>query len=168
MLDYFDIDLDVWVTGLPDAPHPRDHCGGAYIQDQNKICIAGGRDGGTVNWPVVAETDCFDLTTQTWTTEANIPQPRAGSSYGTTCDGKLMIAGGEGNGQAYDNVDVFDGSSWTPIDSLVRSRHGSGLAFNCPCDQIYIASGSGNAGGTPELFSVETYFSNGTDTACTL
>lgn len=168
MLDYYDIDLDVWVTGLPDAPNPRDHCGGSYIPSQNKICIAGGRLGGTANWPVVPETDCFDLGTETWSTEANIPQPRAGSSYGTTCDGKLMIAGGEGNGQAYDNVDVFDGTSWTPIDNLVKARHGSGLAFNCPCDQIYIASGSGNAGGTPELFSVETYFPSGTDTACTL
>jgi Kelch motif len=168
MLDYYDIDLDVWVTGLPDAPRPRDHCGGAYISATNKICVAGGRLGGTPNWPVVPETDCFDLTTQTWSTEASIPTPRAGSSYGTTCDGKLMIAGGEGSNQAYNNVDVFDGTAWTTIDNMVRPRHGSGLAIDCQCNQIYIASGSGSAGASPELVSVETYFPSGTDTVCPL
>ena len=83
-----------------------------------------------------------------------------------TCDGKLMIAGGEGNGQAYRNVDLFDGSSWTKLDNLNIARHGSGLAVDCQCNQIHIASGSGAQGGSPELRSVETYFQGGEDVAC--
>ena len=78
-----------------------------------------------------------------------------------------MIAGGEGFGQAWKNVDVFDGSAWTTLDDLKVARHGSGLAVDCQCEQIHIASGSGSQGGNPELKSIETFFPNGEDVACT-
>ena len=168
-IDYYDIATDSW-TALPNsAPNPRDHTGGALIG--NSICVAGGRDGGycaTWNdcWPSVEPTDCFDLATETWSVKANIPQKRAGSSYGTTCDGKLMVAGGEGEGQAWKQVDVFDGNSWETIDDLVVQRHGSGLAMDCECEQIHIASGCSAPGGTPEIKSVETFFYSGVDTTC--
>ena len=168
-IDYYDITTDSW-TALPnDAPNPRDHTGGALIG--NRICVAGGRDGGycaTANncWPSVEPTDCYDLATGTWSVEANIPQKRAGASYGTTCDGKLMVAGGEGEDQAWKQVDVFDGNSWVTIDDLEVQRHGSGLAIDCECEQIHIASGCAAPGGTPEIKSVETFFYSGVDTIC--
>lgn len=165
-LDYYDIDTDTWTVGtLPDAPHPRDHTGGALVNDRY-ICVSGGRDGGTHTWPEVAETDCFDLQTETWSTEADIPQMRAGSAYGTSCDGKLIVAGGEGFGQAWQQVDVFDGTTWETMDSMVEPRHGTGLAVDCECRQIHIASGAGKEGGGPELFSIETYFFGGEDQPC--
>jgi hypothetical protein len=165
-LDYYDIDEEKWYTNLPDAPNPRDHTGGALVNGQ--ICVAGGRDGGSVgffNLPILP-TDCFDLSRNQWLVKADIPQGRAGSAYGTTCDGKLMVAGGEGGGQAWSNVDVFDGESWTTVDPLNRARHGTGLAVDCICNQIHIASGSGKQGGGIGLSSVETYFSSGMDTIC--
>ena len=170
-LDYYDISEDQWYTNLPDAPHPRDHTGGALVN--GRICVAGGRDGGQLNFfdKVVLPTDCYDPVTGTWSVEANIPNGRAGSSYGTSCDGKLMIAGGEGGSktaskQAWANVDVFDGTSWTSIDSLTVARHGSGLAVDCVCQQIHIASGAATLGGRFEITSVETFFPNGVDVAC--
>lgn len=166
-LDYYDIDNETWVTGLPDAPNPRDHTGGSLVNG-NKICISGGRDSGETNFfaNLVYPTDCYDLNTNTWSVEADIPVGGAGGSYGTTCDGKLMIAGGEVPGRALSDVFVFDGSSWTTMPSLNIARHGSGLAVNCRCNQIYIASGAGSQGGSPELGSVETYFPNGADVQC--
>ena len=131
-----------------------------------RICVAGGRDGGALHWPEVAPTDCYDLVSGTWSVEADIPQVRGGSAYGTTCDGKLMIAGGEGSGRAWDQVDVFDGTSWTTVNNLVIGRHGTGLAFDCLCNQIHIASGASSQGGGPEIKSIETYFPNGVDEAC--
>lgn len=147
-LDYYDLDKDQWTTGLPDAPNPRDHTGGALI-DGNKLCIAGGRDGGTDGFfnLVILPTDCYNLDKGEWTVEADIPQGRAGSSYGTTCDKKLMIAGGEGFGKAFSEVYVFNGSSWASFPDLNVARHGSGLAVDCKCKQIHIASGSGGQGG---------------------
>jgi hypothetical protein len=121
---------------------------------------------------VVLPTDCFDIQTNTWSVEANIPQGRAGSSYGRTCDGKyLIVAGGEGFGQAWDNVEAFDGTSWIAWDSLNIGRHGSGLAVDCtpnsPCrNQVHIASGAAGQGGGREITSVETYFPNGVVTTC--
>jgi hypothetical protein len=131
------------------------------------ICVAGGRNGGEVGFfnLVILPTDCYNPITNTWSVQANITQGRAGSSYGTTCDGKLMIAGGEGFGKAWSNVDVFDGTTWTAVDSLNVARHGSGLAVDCICNQITIASGSSKQGNR-EIKSVETYFPNGVDTPC--
>ena len=130
--------------------------------------MAGGRNGDEIGWPTVSATDCYDVETGVWTEEANIPQERAGSAYGTTCDGKLMIAGGEGFGQAWDNVDVFDGHSWATLNSLNVARHGTGLAVNCACNQIYIASGAAAQGGRAETKSVETFFVEGADVPCSL
>ena len=170
-LDYYDISEDRWYTNLPDAPHPRDHVGGGLVN--GRICVAGGRDGGEIDFfaKVILPTDCYDPVTNTWSVEANIPSGRAGSSYGTTCDGKLMIAGGEGGiktakKEAWSNVDVFDGTSWTSIDSLNIPSHGSGLAVDCVCQQIHIASGARTLGGKFEITSVETLFPNGVDALC--
>lgn len=166
-LDYYDIDQDIWVTNLPDAPNPRDHTGGAFVNGE--ICIAGGRLGGDRGFfnKVVLPTDCYNVNTGKWSVKANIPQGRAGSSYGTTCDGKLILAGGEGFGKAWTNVDVFDGSSWISLPNLNTARHGSGLAIDCECNQIHIASGSGRQARFPELCSVETFLPQGVEPQCT-
>jgi N-acetylneuraminic acid mutarotase len=170
-LDYYDTVEDRWYTNLPDAPHVRDHVGGALVN--GRICVAGGRDGGDIDFfrKVILPTDCYDPLTNTWAVEADIPEGRAGSSYGRTCDGKLMVAGGEGGSkttqkQAWANVDVFDGTSWSSIASLNIARHGSGLSVECACNQIYIASGARTQGGMNEITSVETLFLNGVDVPC--
>jgi hypothetical protein len=163
-LDVYNIATDTWDALSDDAPHPRDHTGGAMIQ--NRICIAGGRNGGEITWPEVAPTDCYNLDNGIWEVEASIPQTRSGSSYGKTCDGKLIVAGGEGNSSTFDRVDVFNGTTWNTIDNLVVARHGTGLAVDCVCNQIHIASGSASAGSGLEIQSVETYFPNGIDTPC--
>lgn len=163
-LDEYDIATDSWTALSSSAPNPRDHTGGGWID--GRICVAGGRDGGVIGWPGTAPTDCYDLTTGTWTVEAPIPNIRGGSSYGTTCDGKLMVAGGEGSNRAWDEVDVFDGTHWRTVDNLVWGRHGSGLAVDCVCDQIHIAAGAMSQGGGPEEPFVETYFPNGVDEPC--
>lgn len=164
-LDEYDIATDSWTALSSNAPNPRDHTGAALID--GRICVAGGRNGGELNWPEVAPTDCYDLATGQWSVEAPIPQVRAGSSYGTTCDGHLMVAGGEGAGKAWDQVDVFDGSEWRTVAKLVKGRHGTGLATDCVCNQIHIASGALAQGGGPESQSVETFFPSGdVDATC--
>ena len=161
-LDKYNVDTDTWTTNLTDAPNPRDHTGGALVNG-NRICVAGGRDGGEAAFfnTTVAPTDCFNLDTGLWESKAPIPTPRAGSAYGTTCDGKLMVAGGEGYGQAWANVEVFDGDVWDVWNPLNEARHGTGLAVFCGCNEIYIASGSGDQGGFPELSTTERYVPSG-------
>lgn len=164
--DKYNIDSYQWTVNLTNAPHARDHTGGGMVN--GKLCVASGRDGGAVDCfnATVLPTDCYNFDTGTWEVHADIPQGRAGAAIGTTCDGKLMVAGGEGYLQAWDRVDVFDGSSWQTIGSLQTARHGSGLAIDCACNHIHIASGSGAQGGSPEMNSTETYFPAGIDVAC--
>lgn len=161
-MDAYHIASNTWETNLPNAPHPRDHTGGAIVN--GKLCVAGGRDGGVddfFNSPVLP-TDCYNFETAEWETHDDIPAGRAGAAYGATCDGSMMIAGGEGDGKAFNNVDVYDGLSWTSAPSLQVGRHGSGLAVaSCECGQIVIASGAKSQGGGKEITSTEIYFPDG-------
>ena len=44
---------------------------------------------------------------------------------------------------------------WMPIKYLIRGRHGTqAIVYR---NKIYIAAGSGNRGGSPELNSIEVY-----------
>lgn len=79
------------------------------------MCGAGGRDGGVddfFNRPV-KEMDCFDFETGTWEVEDAILTPRAGVVIGTDCRGRMWVAGGEGGGKAFEEVEVCDGKAWT-------------------------------------------------------
>lgn len=170
-LDYFDIDKERWITNLTDAPNPRDHAGGGLVN--GRICVAGGRNGGEIDffYKMILPTDCYDPATKKWYVEANIPEGRSGSSYGTTCDGKLMVAGGEGGSkapkkEAWSRVDIFDGKSWVSVDSMNKPRHGSGLAVDCICNQIHIAGGATTQGGHYETAALETLFPKGIDSPC--
>ena len=157
-VDAYHIESDTWETHLPDASFPRDHGGGGLIGD-HLLCVAGGRDSGTVEFfeNNVLETECYDLQTGIWETKESIPVGRAGSAYGMSCDGKLVVAGGEGSGRAYHRVDVFDGTHWEAYPPLVVARHGTSLAIDCKANNhdIYIASGAGSQGGSLELDSME-------------
>lgn len=168
-MDYYDLRTKKWVTGLPDLPAARDHFGGAMVNGM--LCVAGGRRGSAKKFfeAVIKSTYCFDFTANEWRNmNADIPAGRAGAATGTTCDGKMMIAGGEAKySAAFSQVDVFDGVSWETIAPLQRARHGSGLGITrCDCGQIFIASGSGARGGSPELESTEVYLPDGRDAAC--
>lgn len=164
--DKYNIDDNQWTVNLTDAPHARDHTGGGIVN--GKLCVASGRDSGAADYfnATVLPTDCYNFDTKVWEVHADIPQGRAGAAIGTTCDGKLMVAGGEGYHEAWNQVDVFDGTSWQTVGSLQVARHGTGLAVDCSCNQIYVASGAGAQGGFPLLDSTETYFPTGVDVSC--
>lgn len=170
MLDAYEIDNDQWITGLPDAPNPREHAGGGLVNG-TMLCVGGGQElhgNEQDESALILPTDCYNLETGTWSEEAALPRGRRAGSYGTTCDGKLIVSGGEALGRTWPNVDVFDGVSWTPLEDLVRSRFGHGMAIDCACNQMYVAAGAPTL---PVLLfdmlvSVETYFPDGDDRRC--
>jgi IPT/TIG domain/Kelch motif/Glucose / Sorbosone dehydrogenase len=172
--DRYDIATEQW-TALPDAQFPRDHTGAAIVRG-SWFCVAGGRDGGVDGFfnAVILQTECYDLLQDSangvWTTKANITQGRAGSAYGTTCDGKLLVAGGEGFGVAWKKVDMYDfeTNTWMQLDDLKKERHGTGLAVSCKCGgQVHIATGRPcQQGSCPELDTTETLFPNGVNVGC--
>lgn len=149
-MDAFNWKTKTWSTdALPDMPGSgRDHVGGALVKD--KLCIAGGRDGGVANFfttPILT-TYCYDFAETKWIKRADFPLGRAGAMTGATCDGRMMIAGGEGFGKAYTDVHVFDYDEWKVAPSMVSRRHGSGLGVaQCSCGHIFVPSGAIYQGG---------------------
>lgn len=169
--DVFDPRTQVWKR-LGDMPDARDHTGGAVVR--NLMCVIGGRNGGTGNfWGSNIEAiNCYNFQTGRWRVmDRRIAVGRAGAATGTTCDGHIMLAGGEGRpkgqrtgGQAYRNVDIYDpvGDRFVMRRNMVRGRHGTGLCVaDCKCGNIYVPSGSGSLGGSPELFSTEVFSPDG-------
>lgn len=149
MFDEFDPHTGSW-TPLPDAPRARDHFHAAVIGDE--LYVAGGRlsggAGGTFA-PLVPEVDVYDFSAGTWSTlppSADLPTPRAAAATAVFA-GELVVAGGEGNGQAYDTVEAFDPvtGQWRSLASLNHARHGTQAIVSGA--GLYVIAGSPNQGG---------------------
>ena len=159
-LDRYDPATGTWEI-LADAPRARDHFQ-AVLAD-GKIFVGAGRNSGIVPDDIfagtIAEVDIYDIATDTWETLPNdIPTQRAGNAA-TLFNGLVLVVGGESNTQqqAHSEVEALDltTNQWTSLASLLEGRHGTGLIeFE---GELYIASGSGNQGGSPELFTMEKF-----------
>jgi hypothetical protein len=146
-LDEFDPETGVW-TPLPDAPRARDHFHAAVVGDE--LFVVGGRlsggDGGTFA-PLIPEVDVYDFTSGSWSTLTNdLPTPRAASAVGVF-GGKILVIGGEGNGQAYATTEALDPTTgtWEALASLNHARHGTQAIVSG--EGVYVAAGSPNQGG---------------------
>lgn len=159
-LDEYDPDSGEWKV-LPDAPHTRDHFQ-AVVAD-GKIYAAGGRNSSAATGQTfeltIPEVDVYDFESGEWTTlENNLPTERAGTTA-IVLDENVVVIGGESGTQeeAHDEVEALDPDSheWRALPSLEKGRHGT-QAFVYR-DKVYIAAGSGNRGGGPELTSMEVF-----------
>jgi len=157
-LDVLDLKSGQW-TVLPDAPHARDHFQAAFVA--GKIVAAGGRRTSaetkqTFNL-TVSEVDVYDIATGKWTTlEEKIPTPRAGC-MAVARDGTMVVIGGESGSQGLAHAEVealsLANGKWSAWPSLNQGRHGTGAAFIG--NELYVAAGCANRGGSPEINSVE-------------
>lgn len=158
-VDEYDPATNSW-TKLPDAPHPRDHFQAA-VQD-DKAYIAGGRLSsakiGQVLNLTVSAVDVYDFKKKTWMTlpeSDSIPTRRAGSTsipYGD----KILVIGGESpQKKAHNQVEALNIKTlkWERLSPLQMGRHGTqAVVYH---NRVYIAAGSENQGGGPELNSME-------------
>ncbi|MEZ9537705.1 Kelch repeat-containing protein [Shewanella sp. 10N.286.51.B8] len=157
-VDRYDFMTNTW-TILNDAPHARDHAQAALIN--NHIYVAGGRrtlgKHNQVFELVEGKLDVFNIETNQWQVVRNeLPIPRAGIAI-FAHQNKLIVVGGESAdpNKAHEEVHLFDSQSkqWLKKPSLIQGRHGSGVIE--ANGYLWIASGSGMQGGSPELNSVE-------------
>ena len=159
-LDEFSPESGTW-RSLPDAPRARDHISVAVLD--NKLYVAGGRRStariGQVLNTTIAEVDVFDFKTNQWTTlpaDQNLPTLRAGHSA-VAFGGQVLILGGESATQvpAHSEVEAYSPKTkrWERLPSLLQGRHGTGVGL--VRGKLYIAAGSANRGGGPELNTLE-------------
>lgn len=156
--DVLDLKTGTW-TSLPDAPRARDHVSAAIVG--NRLYLAGGRTShaaiGKVIETTIAEVDFYDFDTGEWETiDADIPTQRAGNSN-LGIGPYLVVMNGESGIQesAHAEVEVLDtrNNTWETLLPLNQGRHGTGTVFYQ--GKIYVAAGSANRGGGPELNSIE-------------
>ena len=159
-LDEYDPATDTW-TQLPDAPHTRDHF--QAVVANNQLYAVGGRNSSAATKQTfeltVADADVYDISTQTWETlPAKLPTERAGSTT-VLLNGHVVVIGGESGAMqaAHHQVEALDVATgtWQPWPRLQRGRHGTQAAVYE--GSIFIAAGSGDRGGGPELTSLEKY-----------
>jgi len=161
-LDVLDLKTGQW-SRLPDAPRARDHFQVAVVGD--RLYAAGGRrsSGATrqVFDLVEPAVDIFDFKANRWSTlpapGGNLPTPRAGC-MALAVGPYVLIAGGESMAQrdAHSQVEALDTrtGTWSLFATFARGRHGSGLVLRG--NILYVAAGSGQRGGSPELDTTET------------
>jgi N-acetylneuraminic acid mutarotase len=163
LFDVYDPKANTW-TVLPDAPSIRDHSAATIVD--NTLIAMGGRntsyhepeDFQAFFKKVNNSVDYFDFKTNKWGTyKTEHPAPAAGGGC-VVLNGKIFYIGGEtGLEKANNQVFAFDikNASWTQKTFLNRGRHGTNAVILK--NKIYIAAGSGNRGGGPELNTIEVF-----------
>ncbi len=160
------------VTGqwkvLPDAPRKRDHAHAVIYN--NKLYLTGGRDTSNPNYTSanIGEVDIYNFATGTWSTLSsshNLPTLRGGTTS-VLYNGEILVMGGESSKQtlAHNQTEAFDpvAQTWRTLAPLNVGRHGTqAVVFE---NAVYIAAGSAQQGGAPELDSIERFDNGGTST----
>lgn len=158
--DVYDPKTGEWEV-LDDAPNARDHFQATSVKD--KLYAFGGRNSSRRTGEDMTRTiqhgNIYDFKTKKWqavTYNLAIPTQRAGSF--TFGHNEFVITGGgeqSGKDLAQSEVEAFNTltETWEIWPSFNRGRHGTGFAV--VGDYVYIASGCGKPGGSPELKSVE-------------
>ncbi|GLU56641.1 Kelch repeat-containing protein [Dyadobacter frigoris] len=158
--DEFDPATNTWKQ-LAEAPRKRDHIQVAVVD--NKLYVAGGRlSTARINQVLnttIAEVDVYDFKTSKWETldpSNNIPTKRAGNTT-VVLGHKVLFIGGESDAhvEAHNEVEAFNTHTqkWEKYPSLLQGRHGTQAVSMHK--KVYIAAGSGNRGGGPELNTLE-------------
>lgn len=159
-LDAYDPRTGEWLV-LPDAPHARDHH--QAVAAKGRIYLLGGRRsqaGENVFGDTEPAVDVFDFRTGGWSTLAeDLPTARAGNAAILYDKKYILVLGGESDTQqpAHAETEAFNlktgqWENWSPLNA---GRHGTGVVVYR--GKLYIASGSGNRGGGPELTSMEVF-----------
>lgn len=156
-LDSLDLTRGTW-TRLADAPHARDHFHAAVVD--GRLYVAGGRqsshNSGEAFSKTVLPVDVYDPAQRQWIdSDIRLPTARAGSTS-VALNGQLVVLGGESASQtaAHAEVEALDASTrtWSTLPPLPRGRHGTQAVTRD--GKLYVAAGSGNRGGGPELSDV--------------
>lgn len=136
----FDTASATW-TALPALPAARDHGMGAAL-GSFFYAIGGRSDTIGGHTPRV---DVFDSAARTWRAGAPMPTSRAGAALAVH-DGKLVVAGGEGNAADPEGVfretEAYDPltNAWTSLEPMRTPRHGTGAAS---VDGVMLVPGGG-------------------------
>lgn len=129
----------------------------ATLLSSGKVLVAGGNTGSSA----LASAELFDPaggTNGTWTATGSLNKTRFSHTATLLANGVVLVAGGEANGGAIRDTELYDPSSgtngtWTATGSLNTTREAHGATL-LPNGKVLVEGGlSGNAKvGSAELF----------------
>ena len=120
----FDLSSNTWNKVISNNhPSKKRLHGLAYIGNK-KVMLFGGHDESTE----FSETWEFDLDNSNWTKltiTGNIPTKRSSNSMSYLVDNKVLLFGGESQGNCYDDTWIFDLSekSWTEVETTTKPSY---------------------------------------------
>src|SRR5215472_1208044 len=150
-VEKYDVDTGTWSTVAP-LPSPRSDL--AAVAHGGKVFVFGGCTGTASAPNVTNEVDMYDPETNTWTTLAPMPTPRASLVVGHS--GNLVYAIGGTNGVSALNVNEvydFSGNSWSTNTPMPTARHEVGV--NSHGGRVYVVGGSAPAYGSSSTANQE-------------
>ena len=158
--DVYDPATNSW-SQLPDMPREREHFHAAVAN--GKFYAFGGRKVD-IN-ALVTQSDAFNISTGAWQTGLEpIPTPRGGFAA-TAVGDQIVVFGGEGGGEAKDEVEAYDTANdcWYALTSMPTGLHGIQAAQYG--GNAYIATGAADQGGG-NATAIHQAFTPGTLPGC--
>jgi len=135
----YDPAADQWsdevVPPIPPMLTRREFMGSAVLG--GKIYVIGGNvaDGTTID-----KNEMYDPATNTWSTRAPLPEPRARPGV-AACNGKIYVFGGHYDGAYRSSLYVYDpgSNSWDQLPDMPSARQGPAVTLG---HKIYLAGGA--------------------------
>lgn len=149
---------------LKSAPHIRDHSNAVILS--GKLIAFGGRNSSyhepekftAFMSQVNNKLDVYNFESNSWyTLSSRLPFPTGGGGA-VTINNTLYYTGGETGALPANNQMAsfsFETNTWKVQSPLRQGRHGTNLVNIGSV--LYIAAGSGQRGGSPELSSIESF-----------
>jgi len=142
---------NAWTTVAALPGGARDSLAAATGPD-GRIYAIGGFDGSNH----LSRVEAYDVTTNTWSTEASLPVARGNLPVATGPDGRIYAIGGLTDTGPVSEVDAYDTTTntWTTVAPMPGGARSDLAAATGPDGRIYAIGGSD---GTNVLSRVEAY-----------
>jgi hypothetical protein len=130
-------------TGAPPAPALVDPF--AIVRSDGKVLVAGGNASDT--GATSAAANLYNPRTGTWSTAPALASPRTAPALAELPNGDVLIVGGEANGVAVAEVDLFEnGAGIRAIDDQPALALTNGAAVTLPQGDALVAGGQSSSG----------------------